>query len=65
MAVDQNDIDHGVELRGVYDGICYWVMKDGSYVNRFNKETRPRQWQQVEDYLSKIAGSGRAPAGDV
>lgn len=51
MAVDQNDIDHGVELQGVYDGICYWVLKDGSLVNRFNRDQRPRQWQAVEDHF--------------
>lgn len=54
MAVDQKDIQHGVELQGVYDGVCFWVMKDGSYVNRFSKEGRPRQWQIVEDHLTKL-----------
>jgi hypothetical protein len=54
MAVEQKDIAHGVELQGVYDGICYWVMKDGSYVNRFSKTGRPRQWQMVEEHLAEL-----------
>lgn len=52
MAVDMKDVDHGVELPGVYDGICYWVMKDGTRVNRFNKLTRPRQWEAVEEHFA-------------
>jgi hypothetical protein len=29
------DIDHGVQISGLYDGVCYWVLKDGTAVNRF------------------------------
>ena len=29
------DVQHGIEIQGVYDGVCVWVMKDGTWVNRF------------------------------
>lgn len=54
MAIDEGNILYGVELQGVYDGICFWIMKDGTYVNRFTKEGRPRQWQLVEEHLAML-----------
>lgn len=36
-----NDVDYGVELQGIYDGIAFWVMKDGTRVNR---------WSGIEGY---------------
>lgn len=29
------DIEYGIEIRGVYDGISVWVLKDGTKVNRW------------------------------
>lgn len=30
-----DDVALAIEIRGVYDGTCVWLLKDGSYVNRF------------------------------
>ncbi len=29
------DIDYGIEISEIYDGVAVWVLKDGSLVNRF------------------------------
>jgi len=58
------DVDHGVELRGVYDGICYWVMKDGTYVNRFSQESRPDQWYKTELALCELRGCVKVTSHD-
>ncbi len=33
--IDWNDVDHLIELRGVYDGWSAAVMSDGTFVNRW------------------------------
>lgn len=30
-----DDIDYGIEIRGVYDGISIWVHKDATVTNRW------------------------------
>ena len=35
------DVDYLVEVRGVYDGWSIAVMKDGSYVNRWEDPDNP------------------------
>ena len=52
--IDMSDVSHGIEIQGVYDGVCIWAMKDGTYVNRFTQESRPAQWQATEDYIQKL-----------
>jgi hypothetical protein len=37
------DAREGVILPGVYDGVAYWVMPDGSRVNRWPLDTRRGQ----------------------
>jgi hypothetical protein len=34
-APESQSIDYGVELHGVFDGVAFWVLKDGTRVNRF------------------------------
>lgn len=47
---DFEQVDHGIEIQGVYDGICVWVMKDGSLVNRFTPDMG-RRYEMTEDYI--------------
>lgn len=47
---DHSEIDYGLELRGVYDGVCLWFYKDGTVRNRFTPEWG-RQYAIVEDYI--------------
>jgi hypothetical protein len=30
-----DEIDHGIEIQGLYDGVAVWVLKDGTWINRF------------------------------
>jgi transposase-like protein len=47
-----NDQPTGVQVRGIYDGVCYWQCdKCGRQWNRFPK-TDPR-WARVEQFLQR------------
>ena len=44
--MNSDEIAYGVEIPGLYDGVAYWVMKDGSRVNR---------WAGIEGYERRAA----------
>ena len=54
-----DDIALGVEIRGVYDGVSVWLLKDGRVINRWEAEVsrradRTRQWiEDNEDQLRR------------
>lgn len=37
------DVETGIEIRGVYDGVCIWVLKDGRWINRWEGEGGRRE----------------------
>lgn len=47
------EIDYGVQIRGVYDGVCYWVLKDGRRVNRFADEDTRRS-RMTQEHLDEL-----------
>ena len=61
MAVIETDeIDHLVELRGVYDGWSVAVMKDGTKINRWaNEPGYERRAAIVDAYLAGEEPNGR------
>jgi hypothetical protein len=51
--IDTADIDYAIELSDIYDGVCIWVLKDGTRVNRFaghpgyeDRAERIEQWMR-------------------
>lgn len=48
MDYEQDDIDHLIEIRGVYDGYSVIVLKDGTWVNR---------WAGVPGYERRAAAT--------
>ena len=38
MWPSDDEIDHGIEISDIYDGVAVWVLKDGTRVNRFAGE---------------------------
>lgn len=33
--MNDGDVDYGIEIPEIYDGVAVWVLKDGTRVNRF------------------------------
>lgn len=58
-----DDVDHTIELPGVYDGVCIWVLKDGRVLNRFAGEGSRRE-RDTDRYieLSKIVAESAGGA---
>lgn len=60
MSIDSNQINHLIELRGVYDGWSIAVMKDGSLVNRWAKDDGSaakgyeRRWAATEEAIGNM-----------
>jgi hypothetical protein len=59
---DSPQIDHLIELRGVYDGWSIAVMADGTYENRWANKAGDgpapgyeRRWRAAEDAIAKLA----------
>lgn len=65
MTFTDDDIDHVIELRGVYDGWSVAVLKNGIRVNRWagiDGQAIPgyeRRWKMTEDYLAGRAIPGQ------
>lgn len=53
MRPPDEDIDAGIVLPGVYDGVSVWRMKDGTFINRWadvtGQEHRAAWVQKVID----------------
>lgn len=66
MATVADDIDHFIELRGVYDGWSIAVRKDGTLHNRWANDegTGPhpgyeRRWRATEDAIAVMKEADR------
>ena len=42
-----------IEVRGVYDGWSVAKMKDGSLVNRWDKELEYRRWNETQQWIDE------------
>lgn len=42
-----DNIALGIEIRGIYDGICCWLMTDGRIINRFDDGEWPRGMREA------------------
>jgi hypothetical protein len=52
MRPKDEDIAYGIEIRGVYDGVAVWVLKDGTMVNRFADEPGyERRAARIQEYI--------------
>lgn len=54
-----DDIVVGVEIPGVYDGTCCWLLKDGRIVNRMEswggrREQATREWIEANGDALRI-----------
>lgn len=52
------DVETTIELRGLYDGWCVAVLKDGTRINRFAGEGSERE-KTVDAYLRGEESNGR------
>lgn len=51
---DRTDIDYGIEIQGVYDGVAIWVHKDGTVTNRFRGiEGFGRREAAIDEYIQQ------------
>jgi len=50
------DVEFGVDggYEGIYDGVIYWVMKDGRLINRFRGEGSRRE-RRINDLIEARA----------
>ena len=64
MRPSDDEIDHGIEIRGIYDGVAVWVLKDGTWLNRFagepGYERRAARIQKWIDEQMKATDDGEA-----
>lgn len=44
----------GIEIRGIYDGVSVWKLKDGTLVNRW--EPQDRCYQPTQDWIEQNRG---------
>jgi hypothetical protein len=62
MRPNDEDIETGIVLPEVYDGISVWLLKDGSMVNRWGgiegMERRYNQTQWYIDFRDRAARDG-------
>ena len=56
---DASQIDHLIELRGVYDGWSVAVLKDGTRVNRWAGTQYTHRWYVTEAFLNGEESNGR------
>ncbi|MEU5156778.1 hypothetical protein [Glycomyces sp. NPDC021274] len=53
MRPNDEDIETGIVLPEVYDGISVWLLKDGSMVNRWEGiEGMERRYNQTQQYIN-------------
>lgn len=60
--MDYDQVEAGIELRGVYDGISVYRMKDGTLVNRWADREAPdhpmpgyeRRYFATQEYIESI-----------
>ena len=50
---DRDDIDYGIEIQGVYDGVAIWVHKDGTVTNRFRGTGFGRREAAIDEYIQQ------------
>lgn len=53
MTFNSEEVAYFVELQGVYDGWSIAIMKDGSKVNRWDKNINPERWKATQDVLDR------------
>lgn len=52
MRARDEEIAYGIEIRGVYDGVAIWVLKDGTWLNRFAGEPGyERRAARIQAYI--------------
>jgi hypothetical protein len=47
-----DDVATAIEIRGVYDGVCIWVLNDGRWINRFEGDGGRRE-QAIDRYIAE------------
>ncbi|AEQ20975.1 hypothetical protein E3_0610 [Rhodococcus phage E3] len=57
-----DDVDHSIELSGVYDGVCIWVLKDGRLINQFAGEGSRRE-RAVDSYIETAKAIAESAGG--
>lgn len=62
-----DDVALAVELPGIYDGTCLWLLKDGSYVNRFRQTPGWQAWRitRVDQWIAEHGELFRADNTDL
>lgn len=54
MRPKDEDIDYGIEVSEIYDGVIVWVLKDGTWVNRFaDMPGYERRAARVQAYIDR------------
>lgn len=55
--IDYTQVDHFIEIRGIYDGWSIAVMADGRHVNRWDPETYPGRYKAAQDFIDMLLGA--------
>lgn len=58
--MSESDLDYGLELPGIYDGVCLWVYLDGTVENRFTPDWG-RRYELVEAHIDREGLIRRSP----
>ena len=59
-----DDIALGIEIPGVYDGVCCWLLKDGRIVNRFERGPSAR-YEATQRWIEANGAALRADNTDL
>lgn len=51
--IDMEQVEVLIEIAGVYDGWSVAKMKDGSLVNRWDKELEHCRWDKTQQWLDE------------
>ncbi|MFF0546925.1 hypothetical protein ACFYTF_29220 [Nocardia thailandica] len=59
-----DDIALGIEIPGVYDGVCCWLLKDGRIVNRWTRGPSAR-YEATQQWIEANGAALRAANTDL
>lgn len=51
---NEQDVDHYIEVREIYDGWSVAVLKDGTHINRWDPHEEPYRFAATNKFIGEV-----------